>query len=165
MNLLHHLHPATVHFPIALLWVASAAGLAFLYWRPLPWLRVLTWATLVLGWIACAFALLTGLLAQSGLPPQAPYRGVLNQHISAGLGVLVVYGMLVYLAWLAQKRPARRARTRTVEQAPAAPVDLLDDPARRTLVAVLLVLGALLVLATGWNGGLLVYQWGVNVAQ
>ncbi len=162
MNPLVHLHPATVHFPIALLWVASAAGLAYLFWRPLPLLRTLTWSTMVLGWIACALAIATGLAAQSGLPPQAPYRGVLNLHISAGLGVLLVYGALLYLAWLARRgRGAKRTRG-----APApVPADLLDDRARRWLVAALLVLGALLVLLAGWNGGQLVFQYGVNVAQ
>ncbi|MGL4649543.1 MAG: DUF2231 domain-containing protein [Caldilineaceae bacterium] len=163
MDLLLHLHPATVHFPIALLWVTSAAGLVYLYWKPLPLLRALTWGTLAVGWIACGVAIFTGLLAQSGLPPQAPYRGVLNWHISAGLGVLVVYGAIVYLAWLAQRRPARRVRAGSGPASPP-PADLLDDPARRTLVTVLLVAGALLVLVTGWNGGQLVYVWGVNVA-
>lgn len=161
MNPIVHLHPATVHFPIALLWVASAAGLAYLFWRPLPLLRTLTWSTMVLGWIACAVAIASGLVAQSGLPPQAPYRGVLNLHISAGLGVLLNYGALLYLGWLARR--GRGAKPRRAA-APAAG-DLLDDPARRWLAATLLLLGALLVLLAGWNGGQLVFQWGVNVAQ
>ncbi len=33
------------------------------------------------------------------------------------------------------------------------------------MTAVLLTVGALLVFLTGWNGGELVYQWAVNVAQ
>ena len=161
MNPIVHLHPATVHFPIALLWVASAAGLLYFFWRPLPLLRTLTWSTMVLGWIACAVAIATGLVAQSGLPPQAPYRGVLNLHISAGLGVLLNYGALLYLGWLARR--GRNTQRRRGEAAPAP--DLLDDRTRRWLVALLLGLGALLVLLAGWNGGQLVYQWGVNVAQ
>jgi len=168
MNLLAHLHPATVHFPIALLFVASGAGLAYLFWRPLPLLRLLTWATMAIGWPTGGVAVLTGLLAQSGLPPQAPYRGVLNWHIGAGLAVLLVYGALLYLYWLHMRRavrplpPSRRAKDGA---APAPVGDLLDDRSRRWLLAGLLLLGALLLLATGWNGGQLVYVWGVNVAR
>jgi len=164
MELIRHLHPATVHFPIALLLVASAAGLAYLFWRPLPMLRVLFQATLVLGWIACAVALLTGLLAQSGLAPQAPFRPVLNLHISAGIATLLVYGLLMYLGWIQRARAARPPRKGLRISSPP-PAELLDDPARRGLSATLLILGALLVLATGWNGGQLVYVWGVNVLR
>jgi uncharacterized membrane protein len=41
--------------------------------------------------------------------------------------------------------------------------DLLDDPAARPWITVLLLSGMMLIAATGWNGGILVYQWGVNV--
>ncbi len=168
MRILDHLHPSVVHFPIALLIVASAAGLLYIAGRPRALVRspaqgtvrLLIWTAMVLGWIACGAAVLTGLLAQAGLPVRAPYRGVLNWHTAGGLAALVVYGALLYLAWLqmgprARKERARRGRPETL--------DLLDDPARRGLVAALLVLGAALVFLTGFNGGQLVYVWGVNV--
>jgi uncharacterized membrane protein len=167
MNPLTHLHPATVHFPIALLWVASVAGLVYILWRPLPVLRVLMWATMGLGWIAAGVAILTGVLAQSGLPPQAPYRSILNGHISAAIAVLINYGALLYLGWMANRRAAAAVRPARAQKAPASPPppDLLDDRSRRWLTAGLLVLGATLVFLTGWNGGQLVYVWGVNVAR
>ena len=43
-------------------------------------------------------------------------------------------------------------------------VDLLDNPSSRIWLTVALVAGMILVAATGWNGGILVYEWGVNVA-
>src|ERR1700712_4548060 len=99
-NLSTTLHPTTVHFPIALLMVASVAGLLYLYWQPHSTLLTLTWWPMRLGWIGAAAAVLTGLLAQRGLPPQAPYLGILNWHIGTGLALLVNYGLLLYQAWV-----------------------------------------------------------------
>jgi uncharacterized membrane protein len=161
MSLTAHLHPPTVHFPIALLIVASAAGLLYLYGRRLPALLILTWWTMSAGWLAGGVAVLTGLLAQSGLPPAAPYRGVLNWHTGTGLALLVVYGWLLYRRWLFSKPSAQRARQRTGVNYS----DLLDDPQARFGCTLLLILGMSLVVASGWNGGRLVYEWGVNVTR
>lgn len=157
-----NLHPATVHFPIAFLLLASGAGLLYLYWRPLEVLRTLTWWPMLLGWLGTLLAILTGLLAQSGLPPDAPYRATLNWHITSGLALWVLYGLLLYWQWLLQKRPPRRAK---VAPPIATPSDLLQQPASRLRLTLLLVAGIVLVLASGWNGGKLVYSWGVNVLQ
>ena len=159
MDLLLHSHPMTVHFPIALLLLASAAGLAYLYWQPHPALLVLTWWPMRLGWIGGVVAVATGLLAQSGLPPDAPYRAVLNWHIGTGLALLVVYGLLIYQRWLFDSSKGKRVRQAQDY------VDLLDDPTRRIGFSLLALLGMLLVVASGWNGGRLVYEWGVNVMR
>ena len=156
-----NLHPATVHFPIAFLLLASVAALFYLYWRPLDVLRTLTWWPMLLGWLGTLLAILTGLLAQSGLPPDAPYRTTLNWHITSGLALWVLYGLLLYWQWLLQKRPARR--TKAVQT--AMPPDLLQQPTWRLRLTLLLLAGIALVLASGWNGGKLVYSWGVNVLQ
>jgi uncharacterized membrane protein len=163
MNLFVHAHPATVHFPIALLMFASCAALLYLYWRPLPQLRLLTWWLMVVGWLGNGVAILTGLLAQSGLPPQAPYQATLNWHISTGLAQFVLYGLLLYrqrLHRLRAKQPAKRSRVAPTQQVND---DLLDDAAQRRLLTLLLLIGLALILASGWSGGQLVYQWGVNV--
>lgn len=156
-----NLHPATVHFPIAFLLLASGAGLLYMYWRPLDVLRTLTWWPMLLGWLGALVAILTGLLAQSGLPPDAPYRATLNGHITSGLALWVLYGLLLYWQWLYQKRPPRRPKAK--EQPVALPLDLLQQPTLRLRVTLLLLFGIGLILASGWNGGKLVYTWGVNV--
>jgi uncharacterized membrane protein len=156
-----HLHPASVHFPIALLSLASVAGLVYLSGRRHALLPPLIWGLMILGWIGGVVAVLTGLLAQSGLPPQAPYRNVLNWHIGSGLALLVVYGLLLYWRWLFSSTRAQKARMRTGNTA----ADLLDDPTGRFGFTVLLVLGLGLVIASGWNGGRLVYDWAVNVTR
>ena len=147
------LHPAVVHFPIALLLLGSAMGLLYL----LAGIRhrdvvTLTWWPLRAVGLGVALALLTGLLAQSGLPPQAPYTGVLNWHIGVSWALLLVYGALLYRQWLyANKRRA------------ADPVDLMGVPAARGWLIAALVTGSALVALGGWLGGELVYTWGVNV--
>lgn len=155
MQLLDHLHPAFVHFPIAFLLAGSASGLLHLWGRPSNELRTVAWWALTAGWIACLVAVLTGVLAQRNLPPDAAYRGILNWHISAGLAVWVVYGALLYMQWLRWMRSKRGNKT----------VDLLDDPQQRMVTTLLLIVGAALVCLSGWNGGVLVYEWGVNVAR
>jgi uncharacterized membrane protein len=148
------LHPATVHFPIALLLVGSLAGLLYLWWDQRPELRILTWWLLMLGWVGAGVAALTGLLAQGNLPPQAPYTVVLNGHISSGLALIVVYAALFYRVWL------HRNRRRVTD-----PTDLLDVPGARLWLTLLLLLGMALVALGGWLGGQLVYTWGVNVGE
>ncbi|HAJ38758.1 MAG TPA: hypothetical protein DCL15_24085 [Chloroflexi bacterium] len=161
MELLTHLHPATVHFPIALLLLGSLLTCVHLLRRPRLDLKPTIWLLLGLGWGSGAIAVLTGLLAQANLPPDAPYRTVLNFHIGAGLAVLLVYGFLLYRGWLYRSARAQKARqTRGV-----ATTDLLDDPGARVWIAGIVLLGALLLVATGWYGGQLVYAFGVNVQR
>jgi uncharacterized membrane protein len=157
------LHPPVVHFPIALLLLGSGAALLYLFGP--RWLGsgrsellVLAWWPLRLGWLGVVLAVLTGLLDQSGLPPRAPYSQVLNAHISSGLAQLVVYGLLLYRHWLWS------AKRRSIALEPQDGArDLLDWPAARGWVAVLLGVGIGLVVLSGWLGGVLVYVWGVNV--
>ena len=159
MSILTHLHPATVHFPIALLLLGSLLALLHLFRRPAVDLRLTVWLLLGLGWLGGAVAVLTGLLAQVNLPPDAPYRAVLNFHIGTGLAVLVLYGFVLYRGWLFRGAKAQKARQKRGD----ATADLLDDAGARTWIAAVVVLGALLIVATGWYGGQLVYQFGVNV--
>lgn len=163
--MLIHYHPATVHFPIAFFLLASGAGLLYLYWRPLDLLRTLTWWPMLLGWIATLVAMLTGLLAQSGLPPDAPYLTILNWHITSGVALWVLYGLLLYWQWLFIKKPPRRAKATALQPTTPMTTDLLQAPSTKLRLTLLLLLGILLVFASGWNGGKLVYTWGVNVLQ
>jgi uncharacterized membrane protein len=159
MDLLDHLHPAVVHFPIALLLLGSLLAIIYLYhWIKLD-LRLTIWILLGLGWLGGAVAVLSGLLAQSGLPPDAPYWSELNWHIGTGLAQFVIYGILLYQGWMYSKPKARKARAARGIAAD----NLLDDPRARTWVTIVLTLGMLSVIATGWYGGLLVYEWGINV--
>lgn len=146
------LHPATVHFPIALLLMGSLAGLLYLWWQRRPELRILTWGLLMLGWVWGGVATLTGLLAQGGLPPQTPYARGAQRAYYEWLGVAggLCRALLSPVA-LSQPSP------------PTNPADLLDVPSARLWLTGLLLLGMTLVAIGGWLGGELVYTWGVNV--
>jgi uncharacterized membrane protein len=160
-------HPALVHFPIAFFLLASGAAMLHLFATPRAELRLLVWVGTGLGLIGALGAILSGLFAQAGLPPDAPYRNVLNQHIGTGIAQALVYGWLLY-RWRIFKLAIARTARRQPDQQPASnqgPTDLLDDPAARWWLGALFVLGALLVIASGWNGGRLVYEWGVNVGR
>jgi uncharacterized membrane protein len=157
------LHPAIVHFPIALLILASVSGLAYLHWQPREELKVLTWWSMLPGWLALFAAIVTGLFAQGALPPDAPYRSTLNWHITTGLLLVVVYGELLYRRWV--QRPRRRRKGSLIRPAAETARDLLDNPGRRWLLTAQLVLGIALVISSGWFGGELVYTWGVNVGR
>jgi uncharacterized membrane protein len=165
MNLLIHLHPSLVHFPIAFLLIGSLAALAHLagFAKTVPWidLRRTAWFLLGLGWLATLPAILSGLLAQSGLPPDAPYRQTLNWHIGTAVALALIYGFVLYRAWLFQGAKARKARARAGAHEST---DLLDHAPARRWLALALLGGMALIIATGFNGGQLVYEWAVNVA-
>ncbi|PJF45641.1 MAG: hypothetical protein CUN48_17855, partial [Candidatus Thermofonsia Clade 3 bacterium] len=144
---------------MAFLLLASALTLLHLFRRPALNLKPTIWMLLVLGWIGGGVAVLTGLLAQAYLPPQAPYRAVLNFHIWSGLATLTLYGFWLYRGWTYRSARARQQRMRSG----VSTEDLLDDAAARWWVALLAIAGALLIAATGWFGGRLVYEFGVNV--
>lgn len=163
------LHPASVHFPIAFFLLASACGLLYLYWRRQPLLVTFTWLPMLLGFIGLVIAIGSGLISQSGLPPESPYQSTLNWHIATGLGQVVCYGALLYQRWrypLLTKERARKIGKKPEDKGGnTQQVELLDDPGARWWLTLLLIGGALLVIASGWNGGRLVFEWGVNVAS
>lgn len=145
MSLLLPLHPRLVHFPIALLATGSVIALVYLLgWRR-PALPVIAWTMILLGWLALFAAVLSGLIDRNRAPGDPAVVAVLNPHIAAGFGLLIVYGWLLY----------ERLRSPAV----------LDQPRRRALLLALFVLGLALVLVEGWLGGKLVYDLGVGMQR
>lgn len=145
MSLLAPLHPRFVHFPIALLLAGSVVALVYLFGRQRPPLAAFAWISLGLGWLALFPVVLTGLIDQNQASRDQVVVAVLNPHIAVGIALIVVYGMVML----------ERLRS------PHA----LDDPRRRTLLVLLLVLGIGLVVLEGWLGGKLVYDLGVGVQK
>lgn len=130
--------------------------------KVVPWidLRKTAWFLLGLGWLATLPAILSGLLAQSGLPPDAPYRQTLNWHIGTAVALALLYGLLLYRAWLFQGARARKARAKAVAGETS---DLLDHQPACPWLTLALLAGMALIVATGFNGGQLVYELAANV--
>jgi uncharacterized membrane protein len=136
------LHPAVIHFPIALLVVNLALTLWHLR-RADPFLERAAYGALLLGWWGALAGVVTGTLAAAlAWPVEAGVLSWLNAHAVLGFLLLYIYGRAVL----------RRRRD----------PQILDGPNRRQYL-LLLIAGAVLLLVDGWIGGHMVYRLGVGV--
>lgn len=134
-------HPRVVHFPIAL----SIVGALFIVVGVLR--RQDRWTgygqvSLLLGWVGIMVAVVTGLIDQANAPQEAAVLAVINQHITAGIALVIAVGLALY--W-----PLRNKK-------------LWSSSARWGYIALLAAI-VVLILIEGWLGGKLVYQFGVGV--
>lgn len=130
----------TVHFPIALYLLGVLLTIGYLWRGQQDYERFAYW-TFILSWLATIVASFVGLMDQSQLELDDPRRDNVNPHITAGVALLIINGLLVYMRF-------RWA-------------DVLTR--YRWLYLGLMLLGVVAVLATGWLGGELVYRWRVGV--
>lgn len=136
------LHPAVVHFPVALLILNFVLTLAYLRFAD-PFLERAAYGALVLGWWGVFVAVLTGtLVLASSWPLRDDLVPWLNLHAALGIGLLLIYGQAAL----------RRRRS----------PDLLAGTERSSYVR-LLVIGLITLLVDGWIGGHLVYGLGFGI--
>jgi uncharacterized membrane protein len=130
-----------VHFPIALYLLGVLLTLGYL-WRRTPDYERFAYWSFVLAWISVAFAALVGLVDLGSLAPDDPRRNSINNHITAGVALLVINGLVVYyrLRW----------------------ADVLASPGRWVYLG-LMAAGVAAVIITGWLGGELVYALKVGI--
>ena len=136
----HPLHPMTVHFPIAFYLLGVLLTLGYLWQKQSDYERFAYWA-FVLSWLAAGLASLVGLIDQSRLELNDPRRAQVNNHITAGVVLLIINGLLVYMRF-------RWANALT---------------RHRWTYLSLMAAGLVAVLTTAWLGGELVYRWRVGV--
>ena len=88
-------------------------------------------------------ASLVGLIDQGQLPPTDPRRVYINNHITAGVVLIIINGLLLYLhlRW----------------------PDVLTR--HRWPYLGLMALGLVTVLAAAWLGGELVYRWHIGIIE
>jgi len=130
----------TVHFPIALYLLGVLLTVGYLWRGQADYERFAFWS-FILSWLATVVASVAGLFDQNQLEFADPRRAYVNPHITAGLALLIINGILLYmrLRW----------------------PDVLTS--HRWPYLGLMLLGLIAVLATGWLGGELVYRWSVGV--
>jgi uncharacterized membrane protein len=143
MSFLLPLHPRLVHFPIALGLVGAVTLILGLVLHRDQWIAYGR-MSLLLGWFGLLLAAVTGLIDQSRATSTPAITDAINLHITVGVALIVIFGLILY--W-----PLRNRR-------------LLADPALRLPYIALLLAGAALIVLDGWLGGKLVYTLGVGVA-
>jgi uncharacterized membrane protein len=126
----HPLHPMTSHFPIAFYILGVFLTIVYL-WRDQHDVERFAYWSFGLSWLAVLFSSLVGLIR----------RGSLNNHITAGVILLIINGLLLYMRF---RWP-----------------NVLTH--RRWPYLGLMAAGLVAVLVTAWLGGELVYGLGVGV--
>jgi len=135
-------HPRMVHFPIALSLVGALFAAAGLLRRDERWFGYGQLSLLLAG-LSTLAAGITGLVDQARAPDDPVVAALINQHITVAIALGVVTGLVLY--W-----PLRYKR-------------LFSGGQGRWGYLALLALLVMLVFATGWLGGQLVYRFGVGV--
>lgn len=164
------LHPILVHFPIALLLTSVALDFVALRWRSTHLIAAATWC-LALGVIGAVAAGISGELAAHRVAKRDTGSIVeLHQRLAILTGatfafLLVVRLLLLSPRILASLRPSvRLAATAEIHLQRALPALFAERPARGViaLYLTLSLVGTLLLAATGYLGGSLVYDHGIG---
>ena len=136
------LHPMTVHFPIAFYLLGVLLTMGYL-WHGQTDVEQFAYWSFNLSGLATIVASLVGLIDQSQLELTDPRRSNVNSHITAGVALLIINGLLVYM----------RFRW----------VDVLTR--HRWPYLGLMTLGLGTILFTAWLGAELVYRLQVGIIK
>lgn len=145
------LHPAVVHFPVALLLTGAVFDAACLVFRRFLWLDRAAAALITIGSLTLGAAYLTGeRAAEAAAPVTGIAQGILADHEDLALISLWAWSAAValrlFVVWLGRD-------------------DLEVNLGIFRLAALVLVFGAAaLVVLTAFHGGQLVYDHGIGVA-
>lgn len=135
------LHPAIVHFPIALLTVSAFFGLLSLFTKKELFKEIAFW-NLLLGVIGSIVAVLTGFIEEQNLAHNDEIHQVLTKHKFTGLGILILSFSLLTWIWVRKNKFGKFEYITWV---------------------LFLVLGTAAVFYQGFLGGKMVFEQGAGV--
>lgn len=138
---MHPIHPMVVHFPIALLTVSLLFDLISMRWKSASF-RDAGLYTLLAGLLGAAAAVVTGAIAEETVEDSDIPEALLNIHETLGYATLALFIGLLGLRLL--------MRRGVVREIPA-------------LYVTLGFIGVVVLLVTGYYGGVLVYDFGAGV--
>ncbi len=136
-------HPFVVHFAVALLTVSVLFDLLAVT-TDRPQLQTVGWWNLFTGFLAALFAVITGLYAKNSAILTSGTATLLPLHEYLGIGTALVFTVL--FIW-------RSSTGRKISDK------------WRTLYLTVAIVGVLAVLTTGFIGGLMVFEHGINVEE
>ena len=134
------LHPAIIHFPIALLLLAGVFGAISLFVKRETW-KDLAFKSLLVGVIFTPFAVITGLIDEQKMGHDS-VDPMLSFHKYNGLALMFFYQILAVWFWLRKKLPGNREYLAWV---------------------ICLFLGSGMVMLQGYLGGEMVFTKGMGV--
>jgi len=138
----HPLHPMTVHFPIAFYLLGVLLTLGYLWRGQADFERFAFWS-FGLSWITTVVASLVGLIDQNQLALDDPRRDNVNTHITGGVALIIISGLLLYMRFRWADVLARY----------------------RWPYLGLMGLGVVALLSTAWLGAELVYRLHVGLIE
>ncbi len=139
---MHPIHPMVVHFPIALFITSVVFDFLAMRWRHKSF-QDTGFYTLIAGLLGAAAAVLTGALAEEAVENKGIPESVIEIHEALGYATLLFFIGLLALRLL--------MRWKLIRESPA-------------LYLAMGVIGIVILSATGYFGGSLVYDFGAGVA-
>ena len=147
---LYLLHPATVHFPIALLSLGLVVEWWYLIRRTPLWLGEAASWLLWLGAASAWVAMSLGLIAEDRAPHVPAAWQTLAEHKELGIWTV---GLFTFLA-LWRLGPVFYAKP-----------SFLNEPKAKWAFGLLWTIAVGVLLATAYHGGEVVFTYGMGVAQ
>lgn len=135
------LHPAIVHFPVALLSIAALFAVISLFGKNDFFKRAAFW-NLLLGVIGAIAAVLTGLIEEQNLIHSEDIHQVLVKHKYTGFAIMILSQILLTWYWVRKNKYGRKEYVLWVS---------------------LLVIGTGMIIYQGFLGGEMVFDKGAGV--
>lgn len=135
-------HPIFVHFPIALLVTSFGLDLLALRRRS-ETLRQAGFYNLLVGAVGIVVAVITGSLVEDAAEQVSGAHDLVETHKGLGIVTMILYGLLILWRAALKNRWQQKA----------------------TAYLLATAVGVALVLATGYYGGQLVYQYGIGMER